>query len=382
MITTKNLNLDGIYKYDFETISNDLTEFEKKLVVLEQVRYIENPLNFYKESAFQKKIDGKESFYNKFIQINSRTHSPGSGYLTHGFDFYKGNFHGQMVRALINFANLKENSIIIDCFCGSGSTLIEANLLGFNSIGIDINPVACLNSLIKTKTLTYSINVLTLRNQKYLDVSYYKKSNIEIDSFKSLLDSKFKDIFYLFLYCKALSDHYYIKIPIEKAFHRNYRKVITTLKKLEALKKTINLNIGKSKIYFNDNTTIIKKIRNDTVDLYLFSPPYYDLIDYIEMDIIQLNHLFKTGQINILEQKSIGNREQYWGKMTNLFKEIYRTLKTNHKCIFVIGNQIGLKVNFLKISKKYGFIIEKVLTRKVRSYKNKKNFEHIIILKK
>lgn len=62
---------------------------------------------------------------------------------------YRGNFSPYIPRNLIlKYSN--PNDWILDQFCGSGTTLIEAKLLDRNSIGIDINPYAikiCKNNL-------------------------------------------------------------------------------------------------------------------------------------------------------------------------------------------------------------------------------------------
>lgn len=70
-------------------------------------------------------------------------------YLTHSFHPYPHKLLPQLARALIQeYSN--ENDIILDPFCGSGTTLVEASLLNRNSIGIDLNPLACLISKVKT----------------------------------------------------------------------------------------------------------------------------------------------------------------------------------------------------------------------------------------
>lgn len=44
-------------------------------------------------------------------------------------------------------------SLVADPFCGSGTTLLEAILLGHDAVGFDINPLACLISTVKTTAI-------------------------------------------------------------------------------------------------------------------------------------------------------------------------------------------------------------------------------------
>ncbi len=59
---------------------------------------------------------------------------------THKGD-YRGNWSPHIPRNLI-LKYTKENDTVLDCFVGSGTTLIECKLLNRNGIGIDINPEA------------------------------------------------------------------------------------------------------------------------------------------------------------------------------------------------------------------------------------------------
>ena len=79
-----------------------------------------------------------------------------------------------MVNAIINYCNLQPNSVILDPFCGSGTTLVESILLSFTIVGIDINPIACLSSIIKTNLLGIPLEHLTQDNKKYFNMNYYK----------------------------------------------------------------------------------------------------------------------------------------------------------------------------------------------------------------
>lgn len=62
-------------------------------------------------------------------------------YSAHGLHEYRGKFNPQVVRAVGNLLGLGEGGWIFDPFCGSGTTLLEAAHIGWNALGIDINPL-------------------------------------------------------------------------------------------------------------------------------------------------------------------------------------------------------------------------------------------------
>ena len=69
---------------------------------------------------------------------------------------YPARFINDIPRELIHFLGCKEGSIVLDPFCGSGTTLYEAQMAGLKSIGIDLNPIACLISKVRTSSLSGS----------------------------------------------------------------------------------------------------------------------------------------------------------------------------------------------------------------------------------
>jgi Predicted DNA modification methylase len=104
-----------------------------------------------KRLAYFKLVNGFHSDYFFIIQKN-RTKSINQ-YLTHWIYPYKGKFHPQMIRALLNIIGLKSGDTVLDPFIGSGTTAIEAQLLGINCIGIDISPLCVLQSKVKTESI-------------------------------------------------------------------------------------------------------------------------------------------------------------------------------------------------------------------------------------
>lgn len=66
---------------------------------------------------------------------------------------YPARFIEELPRQLIAALGCKHGTVVFDPFCGSGTTLVEAQRAGFESIGVDLNPIACLISRIKTRNL-------------------------------------------------------------------------------------------------------------------------------------------------------------------------------------------------------------------------------------
>ena len=110
---------------DFE-VTNGLRGFK----ILNKSKEIKDVIK--KRGAYFKSIDGEFTDYFYITQKN-QTRSVNQ-YLTHWIYPYKGKFHPQMVRALLNIIGLKEGDTIFEPFSGSGTTAVEAQLLGINFI--------------------------------------------------------------------------------------------------------------------------------------------------------------------------------------------------------------------------------------------------------
>ncbi|MGC8892180.1 MAG: DNA methyltransferase, partial [Candidatus Saccharicenans sp.] len=105
-------------------VTNGLREFKilnKSDELIERIK---------RKGSYYKTVNGGFTDYFKIIQTN-RTRSVNQ-YLTHWIYPYKGKFHPQMIRALLNIIGLKEGDTVLDPFSGSGTTALEAQLLGIN----------------------------------------------------------------------------------------------------------------------------------------------------------------------------------------------------------------------------------------------------------
>ena len=66
---------------------------------------------------------------------------------------YPAKFIGDIPRNFIEQLSLPPETKVLDPFCGSGTTLVEAQRAGLTAVGIDLNPIACLLSRVKTSEM-------------------------------------------------------------------------------------------------------------------------------------------------------------------------------------------------------------------------------------
>ena len=75
-------------------------------------------------------------------------------YVTHGLHPFKGKFYPQIAKSLLNISGAALGQRVLDPFCGSGTTLLEGMLNGFDTYGCDLNPLAAKIARAKTTILT------------------------------------------------------------------------------------------------------------------------------------------------------------------------------------------------------------------------------------
>jgi len=101
---------------------------------------------------------GRKQSYNATRTIDVCFRAAGGAvgprdYLTHWIHWYPAKMFHRIPREILHCLALQPGSVVLDPFCGSGTVLLEAALLGCETIGVDVNPMARLISRVKGTAL-------------------------------------------------------------------------------------------------------------------------------------------------------------------------------------------------------------------------------------
>lgn len=298
----------------------------------------------------------------------------------------------QLLSVISKHLNNK-NITLLDPFCGSGTTLVIAQELGINSVGIDINPYATLLSFVKTnkynKADVYNaISIIKSNLEQELNFPIYDFYNIKKwfrdDIIKSLsqirhciLLEKSQDIRKFFWIClsevifKFSNDRtstfklhalpkgkidliedkcieYFIKIISDNSERLNYS------------------NTTSSNIIYGDSSSIINNKLKSEFDIICTSPPYGDnptTVTYGQASILFLKwidskDLYCSQELlekyttidkisvggkkrKIINTKDIKSLQDFLDKISlkkqakviNFFEDYYVSLKCMKKCL-------------------------------------------------
>ena len=343
-----------------------------------------------------------------FINNQFRT-----GYSTHGFFPYRGKFHPQMIKALINIMGIKSGETILDPMMGSGTVPVEASLMGIKSIGIDSSPFcifmaqakcdalkiipACLDDFFhRYEKIFFDFNscLKKVNDQKNL---FYKNS-----LFAETVDKEkiFNLLFLAFLDSEGYSQRSKRKSHLEH-FRSIFERYIVAVNKIIAVENHLKLEPANTSLLQGDARKI--DIENNSIDGIIFSPPYSFAIDYLKNDLSHLQYFEKD--VSKLNQNMIGIRGKtlkekyhiYLDDMDKVISECFRVLKPGRFCTIIIGTNDSQISKALKIPKEdvagLNKIIKEIgiakglshvrsLPRQIVGMANTMRQEYIVILQK
>lgn len=380
---------------------NELFELELELAHLEYKCLPQDQL--LKRTAYIKSIDNQFSkhylLYSrqpKALHENRSTLTQtyfeegqfSTGYATHGLFPYRGKFHPQLIKGLINILGIEKGETILDPMAGSGTTNIEAALMGINSYAIDVSPFCQLMIKTKYEALTIDLNLLKktpLNAQKFF--AYFKQGYV-IERIKKIGDADKIKIYNLaFLaYLDALGySMRVVKANHEQLFEKVLPRYIETVKSFLANPHYDQNNLGKLEILHNSEALQIK-IDDNSVDCIITSPPYSFAIDYVENDKDQLELLgydtkeLKNNLIGLKGKTKNQKLENYFADMDTFCSEVSRVLKKGKHFVLIIGsntNQTGgirLEETVINSAKKYDMPLVKSILKPIKGMRNTMNY--------
>lgn len=171
---------------------SDQLDFYKKLIEIQQEANTGLPKELYfSRLSMLRSVDIVETSQYKMEHPNRNAKSWSSDYGTHGFHRYVGRFPSHLIRALINSFGATSEDIVLDPFCGSGTTLVEARMLGVKAKGIEISPLSAIISRVKSQFPENGVPVADLLSE--LDRFYIDRWNAFLSD-RSIKDFNYDEI--------------------------------------------------------------------------------------------------------------------------------------------------------------------------------------------
>lgn len=344
-----------------------------------------------RRTAYFKVVKGRYTDYFQIVQKN-RTRSVNQ-YLTHWIYPYKGKFHPQMIRALLNIIGLDQGNTVLDPFVGSGTAAVEAQLLGIDCIGIDVSPLCVLQSRVKTE----SVGVLRQIVERKEDVLACLRPglfNFEgktlDDAIDSIAEPQVRN-FYKMAKLVAISDNARRGREFSGAFLRDLDLMIASVSDYSEIVSKLNLRLGKVDIRAGDSRAL--PLRDESIDGIITSPPYSIALDYVSNDAHALKELGYN--LTDLREEFIGVRgkgpdriRSYNQDLKKSLTEMHRVLKERKRAVVVIGNAsyLGQEIRTVETTIAYaeevGFKLLKNIDKIIFGLYNVMQRENILIFVK
>lgn len=351
-----------------------------------------------KRVAYFENLNGEITDYAQIVSHN-RTRSPNQ-YLTHWIYPYKGKYHPQMIRALLNVIGAKREDVILDPFVGSGTTLLECQLLGIDCIGIDVSLVCMLVSKVKTESQDVLKEIEEMKDticKEGHETTLYsfdgdkteKKGGLS-QAINNIKNEKVRN-FYKVAELVAHSDKSRRRRDFYRSFRDNVNKMLSSTQDFEKVVHELKLPLGNMEVNLGDARNL--DLKDESIDGIITSPPYSIALDYVKNDAHALEVL--GYDLEKVKQEFIGVRgsgknkvELYNKDMERSLNEMYRVLKNGKNCVIVIGNatlqgkEIRTVDKTIEHCQKIGFELEKNMDKIIFGLYNVIQKENVLVFSK
>jgi hypothetical protein len=379
-------------------------------------------------SAYLYKVDGQITHHyhicqHRPVQVDPElkhrqnffdANAYGVGYATHGLFPYRGKFHPQMIKGILNIIGLKPGDTVLDPMAGCGTTLIEASIIGINSIGVELSPFACLMTRAKLAGLQMDcsgfVRLMEIADRVFAHFERNKKTVTSLfdrdDGNGSLLPlmeleenpARKELVLLAFLDTMGYATRRKSKTA-EQLFPTVLGRYLAAVQEFNLVREELGLRLGSSKVICGDSRKL--DLASESVDGVVFSPPYSFAIDYVANDDLQLRYLgidpaslsakmvgLIGGEGRTMEQRIRNRVEHYFRDMGTIIAECARVMKRGACCVIVLGsntNQTGgirLDGKMIEFAAACRMPLHKHITREIEGIRNTMREEHILIFRK
>jgi len=247
---------------------------------------------------------------------------------------------------LLNIVGLKPGDTVLDPMMGSGTTLIEAAVMGIKSVGFDVSPFCVLMAQAK-------LDGLYTPPQRFMEIAADREKASSMfnevghsqikgkgERLSTLSDPERKILTLAFLDSVGYSSRS-SRLSQVDAFQKILEKYAEAMTKFQKASQDLELNIGTSLAQIGDARHL--ELPDDSVDAILFSPPYSFAVDYVANDQAQLDWL--KVDVGAMRQRMVGLRgknkvervQNYRADAEAMLRECWRVLKPKRFCVVVVG---------------------------------------------
>lgn len=316
-----------------------------------------------------------------------------TGYATHGLFPYRGKFHPQLIKGILNILQLQPGDIILDPMCGSGTLNVEASIVGIDSIGIEKSPFCVLMSKVKYESLRVNNAILSavIEHQKdnYKILTRSKRVPEEFDSSEGFNPEK---AITLLVFLDAMGYARRCSKSIEMLFPSVLKRYTGQINSFIQARDKLKLKIGKAKFEIGDARSL--SIDDNSIDGIITSPPYSFAIDYAENDRPQLEYL--GHDTSILKYEMIGLKGKtrkeklanYFEDMDKVLAEMARVLKVGKYTAIIIGSNdiqtggIRLETKIEEMATNHSLVLDQKILKPIKGIQNTMRDEYILFLRR
>ncbi len=418
--------IDDLFGTTYELLPQVSQRYEIDLAYGETQTLTDDEL--IQRSAYLYKVDGRITNHyhicqHRPVQVDPElkhrqnffdANAYGVGYATHGLFPYRGKFHPQMIKGIMNIIGLKPGDTVLDPMAGCGTTLIEASIIGINSIGVELSPFACLMARAKLAGLHMDcsrfVKLLNMTDELF---AYFDRNRNATDSLfdyaeqgegpiklKELDGSEARRELVLLAFLDTMG--YATRRKTKNArqlFPTVLSRYLAAVQEFNIVREELGINLGKSKVICGDARKL--DLPDDSVRGVIFSPPYSFAIDYVANDDLQIRYLgldpkaLAARMVGLIggEGRTISERvrnrvDHYFRDMNCIIGECARVMTRGACCVIVIGsntNQTGgirLEQTMMEFADKHAMPLHKVITREIEGIRNTMREEYILIFRK